>query len=358
MSLSRGERLSADEDFDSRRRTLIEAKVAYVPNLRRVLEATDNCICHWVPNPTNPQRRHSIAAPTTFVKRLLMQRLDEMPFDDADKVLYCLRDAVAAASFRGTLFEIGVLEELNNGCALTARQLSGGGPKTSECDNSPPSRTVSSTATAKRISPLQAASSMFPAETFAPINSFYCPKPSGTTSTNERGILWLLLVTVEQTRPVNGEELAKTLELLGMLETIKKDPQRAALAFVVPEENFSSFGPQEINLGISNDEDDVAKLRQIGDKMRKSLREVGIDTIGDLRKRLAMEKENNPNPRTKLAEGLSVATLRRLLAKHDEKQQWGALDSIPQFVWGADMDDKYLRSRDATCLMPNDAAVK
>ncbi|KAE9263471.1 hypothetical protein PF008_g32358, partial [Phytophthora fragariae] len=182
---------------------------------------------------------------------------------------------------------------------------------------------------------------MFPAGTFAPVNSFYCPKPSGTTSANERGVLWLLVVTVEQTHPVSGEELAKTLKLLGVLETIKMDPQRAALAFVVPEENFSSFGPQEINLGISNDEDDVAKLRQIGDKMRKSLREVGIDTIGDLRKRLAMEKENNPNPRTKLAEGLSVATLRRLLAKHDEKQQWGALDSIPQFVWGADMDDKY-----------------
>ncbi|KAE8952222.1 hypothetical protein PF011_g32756, partial [Phytophthora fragariae] len=84
---------------------------------------------------------------------------------------------------------------------------------------------------------------MFPAGTFAPINSFYCPKPSGTTSANERGVLWLLVVTVEQTHPVSGEELAKTLKLLGVLETIKMDPQRAALAFVVPEENFSSFGP-------------------------------------------------------------------------------------------------------------------
>ncbi|EGZ29181.1 hypothetical protein PHYSODRAFT_322723 [Phytophthora sojae] len=130
--------------------------------------------------------------------------------------------------------------------------------------------------------------------------------------------------------PANGAELAKALKLLGLLKTVKEDPQRVALIFVVLKENIQSFGPQEISLDALNGEDNVDKLHQMGNRSRKSLREFGIATIGDLRTLLATEEAKDTNAVVKL----SFATLRRRLTTHDENQQWSVCSTPFRSLYG------------------------
>ncbi|KAG7376575.1 hypothetical protein PHYPSEUDO_013128 [Phytophthora pseudosyringae] len=180
------------------------------------------------------------------------------------------------------------------------------------------------------------------ARNYASIDSFFYPKQSSTSSTIDSGPLLLFQITVAQTHPVNGDGLANTLNQLGLLQSVKNDPAMAALIFVLPEKNIAKFGPQEIELDMSTDEDSVGKMNQIGKKREGALNTARIATIGDLRARLVAEETK----KAKIADKLSLQTLRRLLSQHDEKHHWSGLkstfDSIPQFVWKANLDPKYM----------------
>ncbi|KAG7385234.1 hypothetical protein PHYPSEUDO_001703 [Phytophthora pseudosyringae] len=128
--------------------------------------------------------------------------------------------------------------------------------------------------------------------------------------------------------------------------SVNTDPAMAALIFIVPERNFAKFGPQEIELEASTDEDSMGKLNHIGKKREGALNTAWIATIGDLRARLVAEETKKTAPTAKIAYKLSLQTLRRLLTQHDEKHHWSGLKttfaSIPQFVWKTNLEPKYL----------------
>ncbi|KAE9025350.1 hypothetical protein PR001_g12289 [Phytophthora rubi] len=346
--------LATDEGFVERRQNEIEKTICRfedVTYMRSILERSDRTFsCHYIPNPGNPQKECTLAEPTTFVNRLLMERMKSVATDKRNAMIDCLRDGTASASFRGTLFEMGVHEKLSSGCTITAEPLSGDNLSTFECQPSTSFKDGECvcyfdnnfTASILSSGPYHVPS----AKTFASIDSFYYPTSNSTSSTNEqRWLLWLFVVTMAEKHPVNGLELTETLQKLDLFEVVKNDPTRLALIFVVPRRNAQSFGPQTIMLGTASDTSAISVLGQIGKKREQALNDAKIFTIGDLRKRLEKEERANTNETTKLADKLSVKTLRRMLKQHDKKKELSGLEpvfnAIPQFVWGADLDPKH-----------------
>ncbi|GMF47612.1 unnamed protein product [Phytophthora fragariaefolia] len=175
---------------------------------------------------------------------------------------------------------------------------------------------------------------------FASIDSFYYRKASSdsTPISNDQPLLLLFQITVAHSHPVNGEGLVDTLQRLGLLEMAKQNPARVALIFVVPVENAPGFEAQKVELDASNDEDRVDNMDGVGKKRATSLSDIGIYTIGALRRLLEQEAAKKTERAAQLANSPSFQTLIRPIPHHDAKQGWpgmkNVLNSIPQFVCG------------------------
>ncbi|KAG7376574.1 hypothetical protein PHYPSEUDO_013127 [Phytophthora pseudosyringae] len=93
--------LATDESFVTRRQHLLTKTIANfndVDYLRSVLNRRDaneahHYICHYVPSPRSAMDEYTVAEPTTFVKRLLMQCLSEALTEKRNMVIEYLRDA-------------------------------------------------------------------------------------------------------------------------------------------------------------------------------------------------------------------------------------------------------------------------
>lgn len=102
-------------------------KIEHVLSLLNKTEAelAYHCVCHYVPNPRNASV-YTIATPSKFVERLLIESLSKLVTAKRTKIIGYLQASSAAASFRGALFEAGVHEQLSSKCDFQARQLDGG----------------------------------------------------------------------------------------------------------------------------------------------------------------------------------------------------------------------------------------
>ncbi|POM75245.1 LOW QUALITY PROTEIN: Hypothetical protein PHPALM_7680 [Phytophthora palmivora] len=118
--------LSTDASFVRERLALIKKaidNIEEITHLRSALDGTEtkdlhHCIFHYVPDPDGEQP--TIAEPTTYVKRLLMERLCKSVTKQRNVIIKYLENIGAAASFRGTLFKCGVHGKLHSGCSKAA----------------------------------------------------------------------------------------------------------------------------------------------------------------------------------------------------------------------------------------------
>ncbi|EGZ06425.1 hypothetical protein PHYSODRAFT_307359 [Phytophthora sojae] len=89
-------------------------------------------------------------------------------------------------------------------------------------------------------------------------------------------------MTISKTHPVNALGIIMVLKKLGLLEEVKKDPNRVALVLVVPHEIADSYKRQEIVSAAVNGSERVLSVRGIGVKSAKKLAQHGITTIDEL----------------------------------------------------------------------------
>ncbi|RLN51529.1 hypothetical protein BBJ28_00027008, partial [Nothophytophthora sp. Chile5] len=263
--------------------------------------AIRDCLLHYEPRPTRKRKTVKLASP--FVEQKLAERMSVMTYEERESLRKLLRGLPEAASLHEWLFKVESHDALRQGRQLRARLL----PlpeATAVNDNTAPQMDVFDIARTNKVDEFNNESlsrslvALGPyhkpkSKTWESIDAFYLPRkdvPLGQTVTVDEVVEWnrenrllLFQMTVSETHDVNASGIMHMLSKLDLLQSVKSDPSRVALVFVVPKDLVDSYVRQTIVTVATAGTESIREIKGIGDTTAGILEQkYGIRTIDEL----------------------------------------------------------------------------
>ncbi|RLN38134.1 hypothetical protein BBJ28_00024200 [Nothophytophthora sp. Chile5] len=232
-----------------------------------------------------------------------------MTFEQRESLRKFLRGVPEAVSLHEWLFEIESHDALRKARVLEARVLPV--PEATAVNDSTAPQTerfdIARTDTVDEFTNKSLSRSLVAlgsyhkpkSKTWESIDAFYLPRkdvPAGQTVTvdeiaewNKENRLLLFQMTVSETHAVNASGIMHVLRKLDLLQSVKSDPSRVALLFVIPKDLVDSYVRQTIVTVATAGTESTRAIKGIGDITAGMLeQQYGIRTIDELH--VAVEK--------------------------------------------------------------------